>query len=244
MVLLNSKFERRSDILSSVLEDAECGIVVVEGHESTLYMNTSARKLLGAGNDNALPSWVRTSLAPLLERLWHNGAHAVERWVHGDLILRVRARPIDRARALAALEITVAQAQAGHQGQLAEPLAASLGLSMPDARLLAFLWRGMSNEDIARTLNVRLGTVKSRLFRLYQKLGVKKRSMAVLRAAEVLKAAPRSEEHTSELQSQSNLVCRLLLEKKNERHRFDCVIEDSQVFVEVVEPEPDDRHDV
>src|SRR2546430_5660958 len=29
----------------------------------------------------------------------------------------------------------------------------------------------------------------------------------------------RSEEHTSELQSQSNLVCRLLLEKKN-GHRF------------------------
>src|SRR2546430_12509677 len=29
----------------------------------------------------------------------------------------------------------------------------------------------------------------------------------------------RSEEHTSELQSQSNLVCRLLLEKKNKRHR-------------------------
>src|SRR2546430_13507802 len=32
-------------------------------------------------------------------------------------------------------------------------------------------------------------------------------------------AAPRSEEHTSELQSQSNLVCRLLLEKKN---KTDC----------------------
>src|SRR5688572_32551932 len=29
--------------------------------------------------------------------------------------------------------------------------------------------------------------------------------------------SPRSEEHTSELQSQSNLVCRLLLEKKNTR---------------------------
>src|SRR2546430_16132892 len=28
----------------------------------------------------------------------------------------------------------------------------------------------------------------------------------------------RSEEHTSELQSQSNLVCRLLLEKKNSNH--------------------------
>src|SRR2546427_6724068 len=29
---------------------------------------------------------------------------------------------------------------------------------------------------------------------------------------------PRSEEHTSELQSQSNLVCRLLLEKKKRSH--------------------------
>src|SRR2546430_10647170 len=29
----------------------------------------------------------------------------------------------------------------------------------------------------------------------------------------------RSEEHTSELQSQSNLVCRLLLEKKNDHSR-------------------------
>src|SRR5438270_1178282 len=30
---------------------------------------------------------------------------------------------------------------------------------------------------------------------------------------------PRSEEHTSELQSQSNLVCRLLLEKKKNKKR-------------------------
>src|SRR2546430_13749115 len=32
--------------------------------------------------------------------------------------------------------------------------------------------------------------------------------------ADLLDIRPRSEEHTSELQSQSNLVCRLLLEKK------------------------------
>ena len=72
-------------------------------------------------------------------------------------------------------------------GQITEPLAMSLNLSMQDARLLAFLWRGMSNEEVASTLNVRVGTVKSRLFRLYQKLGVKKRATAVLRAAEVLR---------------------------------------------------------
>src|SRR5215813_14591027 len=32
---------------------------------------------------------------------------------------------------------------------------------------------------------------------------------------------PRSEEHTSELQSRPHLVCRLLLEKKNKKHESD-----------------------
>src|SRR2546427_9462509 len=36
--------------------------------------------------------------------------------------------------------------------------------------------------------------------------------------AHVRRAEQRSEEHTSELQSQSNLVCRLLLEQKNTEH--------------------------
>src|SRR2546427_2266775 len=50
---------------------------------------------------------------------------------------------------------------------------------------------GMPLEEVARVMECPVGTVKSRIFR-----------------------AKRSEEHTSELQSQSNLVCRLLLEKK------------------------------
>src|SRR2546430_11920701 len=37
------------------------------------------------------------------------------------------------------------------------------------------------------------------------------------RASPPSKCANRSEEHTSELQSQSNLVCRLLLEKKKKK---------------------------
>src|SRR5437899_8756245 len=49
-----------------------------------------------------------------------------------------------------------------------------------------------------------------------------------LRLAQLSRAspvvAPRSEEHTSELQSLRHLVCRLLLEKKktNKRHRLNC----------------------
>src|SRR2546430_8835773 len=37
------------------------------------------------------------------------------------------------------------------------------------------------------------------------------------RPMQIPRARHRSEEHTSELQSQSNLVCRLLLEKKKQR---------------------------
>src|SRR2546430_6015901 len=40
----------------------------------------------------------------------------------------------------------------------------------------------------------------------------------------------RSEEHTSELQSQSNLVCRLLLEKKNIVRRIVCVCSPDSSF--------------
>src|SRR2546430_13304582 len=39
-------------------------------------------------------------------------------------------------------------------------------------------------------------------------------STVIVRVRDDTSAVPRSEEHTSELQSQSNLVCRLLLEKK------------------------------
>src|SRR2546426_9316349 len=43
-------------------------------------------------------------------------------------------------------------------------------------------------------------------------------SVAYLRSA---RAKERSEEHTSELQSPCNLVCRLLLEKKKTRNKID-----------------------
>src|SRR2546427_8250044 len=40
---------------------------------------------------------------------------------------------------------------------------------------------------------------------------------------------PRSEEHTSELQSQSNLVCRLLLEKKKKKKQNKQTHEDNTI---------------
>src|SRR5688572_31802644 len=48
----------------------------------------------------------------------------------------------------------------------------------------------------------------------------------------------RSEEHTSELQSQSNLVCRLLLEKKNIQHNKNIkFIINKRYSIQVLTPE-------
>src|SRR5205085_7642308 len=44
-------------------------------------------------------------------------------------------------------------------------------------------------------------------------------SVGIVAPASNIQPAMRSEEHTSELQSQSNLVCRLLLEKKKKKHK-------------------------
>src|SRR5262249_58422566 len=57
--------------------------------------------------------------------------------------------------------------------------------------------------------------------------GLPWRSGSGLAAYEAHAAEPRSEEHTSELQSLTNLVCRLLLEKKkNNRHHHEAYDQD------------------
>ena len=169
------------DLLQAVLEHAEVGVAVVDATLRPLYLNASARHLL----DNpvgALPDWLAAELPPLRAQL-DRSAQAVGRVCVGELTLRVRLRAL-QSPGITMLELQVVQA--GGARQLAEQLSRGLGLTATDAQLLALLWRGLSNEEIAQALAVRTGTIKSRLFRLYQKLGVKKRPAAVLRAAEVL----------------------------------------------------------
>src|SRR2546427_9585562 len=71
----------------------------------------------------------------------------------------------------------------------------------------------------------RQGTRRRRLRRdlsdgQHQRGGGKARRLLQISAARHAfeRPDPRSEEHTSELQSQSNLVCRLLLEKKKKKY--------------------------
>src|SRR2546430_3436129 len=61
--------------------------------------------------------------------------------------------------------------------------------------------------------------IKADMRRAFLATGKVYAAQAFVTTAQILDryARRRSEEHTSELQSQSNLVCRLLLEKKNTR---------------------------
>src|SRR2546430_3921742 len=55
-------------------------------------------------------------------------------------------------------------------------------------------------------------------------------------AGRIVAAASRSEEHTSELQSQSNLVCRLLLEKKKREDALDEPVKLQHRVLRTLEP--------
>ena len=173
------------EFLFSILEDTEIALVVVNAEAEALYMNSSARSIFQS-DAGFLPAWTDDHVKLIIEKVHSADNQIVERWSTSDVTLRVRARPHSPGTALVVLEVSVLHAGTR---QVAENLSRSLRLSISDARLLGLLWRGMSNEEIANTLNVRVGTVKSRLFRLYQRLGVKRRPAAVLRAAEVLGAA-------------------------------------------------------
>src|SRR2546427_9479960 len=65
------------------------------------------------------------------------------------------------------------------------------------------------------------------------------RSAAVRRTAcgPMTQHVPRSEEHTSELQSQSNLVCRLLLEKKKIDPTLECSLNHMNTVIEASLPQ-------
>lgn len=171
------------DLLMSVLESAEVGVLVADATGRAMYMNASARSTLDSPL-GVMPGWLAEHLPGLRAQVERHG-QAVDRLVHGELTLRVRARSLARPGTIL---IELAIAQGSGTRQIAEQLARGLGLPITDARLLSLLWQGLSNDEIADNLGVRTGTIKSRLFRLYQKLGVRKRPAAVLRAQEVLAA--------------------------------------------------------
>src|SRR2546430_13002605 len=82
----------------------------------------------------------------------------------------------------------------------------SLHDALPIYHLIGVFWGDKPQDDARHSLNQAVGTLRP-----YMGEGGLDSDAAQVR---LNPGAVRSEEHTSELQSQSNLVCRLLLEKK------------------------------
>src|SRR2546430_9468350 len=78
------------------------------------------------------------------------------------------------------------------------------------------LFRSAHHARLARSFG-RGGGIGENNDRRFEALGAMHRHHPHFVARDVHVALHRSEEHTSELQSQSNLVCRLLLENKKQR---------------------------
>src|SRR6266853_2381691 len=98
----------------------------------------------------------------------------------------------------------------------ASPRRAS-GLSSPERRYCSIFWRAPSIVYFSVYSRCFTSMISSISRRWYTRLP--DRFLAGFRKRNWLSQyrSTRSEEHTSELQSQSNLVCRLLLEKKKDR---------------------------
>src|SRR5688572_30913598 len=84
-------------------------------------------------------------------------------------------------------------------------------LSLHDALPIFNVWIPVESEEVAGRGMLAAGWAVAAGSRFRLRSGP-----AIRVTVAELRPADRSEEHTSELQSQSNLVCRLLLEKKND----------------------------
>src|SRR5438093_9399815 len=165
------------------------GAEVAEGLVGELFrIAFERRKTFDASRASALP-WLYGIGSNLL--LKHRRGEARR--------MRARARmaaadePADRRAGAAALH-----------ARLLFPRVADAIEALPDGEreaLLLFAWEDLSYQGVAEALELPIGTVRSRLNR-----------------ARLDEAQLRSEEHTSELQSLTNLVCRLLLEKKKKKN--------------------------
>src|SRR5438045_6890720 len=86
----------------------------------------------------------------------------------------------------------------------------------------SFFFNATATTDIyTLSLHDALPISDYKMTQRYAHLAPEHKAAAVARlVANDLEAAPRSEEHTSELQSLRHLVCRLLLEKKKKKEKM------------------------
>jgi ATP/maltotriose-dependent transcriptional regulator MalT len=159
------------------------GALTPAGGVELRFANRAAEKLLGAPRAQVAPM-IEGAMRRTLEASGLSQSPAVDHWVCGGRSVRARVTRLRvGAQDLLAAEIEAEQIQP-REGTAA--LAQHFQLNMQEARLLRLVWRGLANEEIGAALGIPAGTVKSRLYRLFRRLGVRTRAQAAVQAADLL----------------------------------------------------------
>ena len=160
----------------TILEKASSAFVLIDANGDAAWMNQSAKSMLQHGDK--LPPWIAPFLDPMRQDARQSGMHSTRHWSHQDMMIKASCWPVDQAEGITCLELT-AQKSRSSDSNTAENLMRAFALTTDEANILGGFWKGLSNQELCTALNVPIGTIKSRAYRLYKKLGVKRRSCAV-----------------------------------------------------------------
>lgn len=156
---------RWADALLDGFDDA---IVVVDSQGLIAYANASACAIIGEEPQPELARELTDAINAV--RSGTEPRARIELPGDGDLIWRGRAWPLGQGAVAVSLRPVVT-----NTGSL-DRVRRKLGLGLNDARLAVYATQGMTNRDIAELYQVPIGTVATRLWRLYKRLGVRNRA--------------------------------------------------------------------
>ncbi len=160
-----------ASIARAILDAADVAAFAVDGAGSIVYQNALARRMSAALQARCVALTVDARDATGRCALSVDGDGA--RW-------RGWVWPLSS-------EIIVGVAQRSAPARsVTEAVAAALGIGIADARLAMRVARGLSNQRIAEAVGVPVGTLNTRLWRLYRRLGVGNRADLAARVGHVV----------------------------------------------------------
>jgi len=179
--------------LRSVIETLPEGLLLFDDQRGFYEANRAARDLR---LEETIPQLEETASRALIahgsqEQSFRLGAAA--RMPIRGTVLRLSGR---RAAMLLRRE-TVRQAE------LHQLFMTRFGLRASEARIALRVYRGMSNAEIAKAFKVKVGTIRVRITRLYQRLGVKRRAQLIVLLDSAARQLPVPERETASKKSPS-----------------------------------------
>lgn len=174
---LRSDLMLLADAALQVIAASGGALVVCDAELRVLAASAAAATLAGIEAGGSLPEEIARIVTEPGE------GSGMVRTSRGGAVA-VRVRPLDGMHP-AVLALVVEEAAPPEPTAL-HSLTSSLGLNVRERQLVALLRRGMSNREIASSLKLTEGTVKTYLYELFAKLRVESRMQLVARVDQLL----------------------------------------------------------